>query len=563
MRRWMILWSCVLLLLGYWEWLSRSDPTWATLLPAPTGIARRLYKGSDRFWLHTAATLQEIMGGFAIAVAVAFPLAWMMVRWHLMRWLLQPFLVIMQALPMFALAPLMILWFDWSFTAIVIPTALMIFFPLTIAIYRGLDSTSAHLIDYFKMHQATEWQVFWKLRLPGAWPQICSGLRVSAAIAGVGAVAGEWAGAQEGLGMLMMESRRSADFETTFAALCCLKLLSVGLYGIIVGISKLTDPRVYRSWKRALQPVAVGCALVLLAGCSQRSNEGRPLRLMLDWLPNPNHVPLYVGVQKGFFAEEGVPLKILKIQDPSDIYPFLSSGQADLGISYMTYLIQAASHGTDARAVGYLIKRPMNSFIFRKELHIQSVADLGGKVIAASPDDFMVRALEFLLHEKQIVPAARRKVGFDLTSALITGKVDVLYNAFWNIEGAQLQALGLDVDHLLVNELGLPWYFELIVVAPTQVVMQHAGLSERLKKALQRCVDFCVQNPDEAFALYQEANPDKSSATLDWERRAWAMTWPVLAQNQSDERQVWQYFLDWMSENRLLDNRVELHQLLL
>ena len=126
---------------------------------------------------------------------------------------------------MFALAPLMVFWFGWSYKAIVIPTALMLFFPLTMSIYHGFLSIPRDLLDYFTLHQATPWQLFSKLELPWALPHIIAGLRITVAIAGMGAVAGEWAGGQAGLGLLMLESRRGVDLEMTFAALFCLTFL--------------------------------------------------------------------------------------------------------------------------------------------------------------------------------------------------------------------------------------------------------------------------------------------------------------------------------------------------
>ena len=400
MRHWLIGLASLGLFLGLWECVGYLGPHWQMLLPAPSKIGLRLYSGADRFWLHTLATFREIMGGLALASLAAFPLAWLLVRSAPLRLFLQPLLVVMQSVPIFALAPIMILWFDWSYTAIVFPTALMIFFPLTMSVYKGLEETPKHLLDYFTIHQATEWQKLVKLRIPWAAAHIFSGLRIAAALAGMGAVTGEWAGAQQGLGVLMMESRRGADLETTFAALFCLKIMSISLYGFMIIAesltrrkSQVTPPTEEVEWvfSSAVTPAVLVLGLALfMTGCSNTPHEQRPLRLMLDWLPNPHHVPIYVGLKKGFFADEGVAMEVLKIQDPADVYPFLSSGQADVAISYMTFLIQAQAHGASAQAIAYLIKQPLNSFIFLKSQNIRSPADLAGKSLAETPDDLMI-----------------------------------------------------------------------------------------------------------------------------------------------------------------------------
>lgn len=561
MRHWMIGLLSLAVFFGLWESVGYLGPHWQMLLPAPSKIFLRLYMGADRFWLHTMATFREIMGGLLLASLAAFPLAWLLVRSAPLRLFLQPLLVVMQSVPIFALAPIMILLFDWSYTAIVFPTALMIFFPLTMSVYKGLEETPKHLLDYFSIHRATEWQKLIKLRVPWAAAHIFSGLRIAAALAGMGAVTGEWAGAQQGLGVLMMESRRGADLETTFAALFCLKFMSISLYGLMILAESLTrrkgdcaQPAEEENWVfSSAVTSAVLVSALLLTGCSQAPHEQRPLRLMLDWLPNPHHVPIYVGLKKGFFAHEGVALEVLKIQDPADVYPFLSSGQADVAISYMTFLIQAQEHGASAQAIAYLIKQPLNSFLFMKSSGIRTPADLSGKSLAETPDDMMGRTLNKLLADHNIELSARRKIGFDLTAALAAKQVDVIYNAYWNIEGEQLKAHGLDVDHILISDLGMPHYFELILVAQQSLLDHRPDLAPALKIAMQKSIDYCRENPDEAFKIYCETQPDKSANTLAWERRSWRKTWPLLATNQDDEPEVWHAFRAWLNCHHLLD----------
>src|SRR5262245_9962820 len=128
------------LLIG-WECYSRVNAHLMFVLPAPSKILECMLNRSDRLVFHSAATLKEMGGGFLIALAMAFPFAWGMYLWRSLRSILQPLFVVIQCIPMFALAPIMVFWFGWSYTAVVIPTALMIFFPLTMNIYQGLCST--------------------------------------------------------------------------------------------------------------------------------------------------------------------------------------------------------------------------------------------------------------------------------------------------------------------------------------------------------------------------------------------------------------------------------------
>jgi NitT/TauT family transport system substrate-binding protein len=221
-----------------WEFTSNQWGNHRLVLPSPSSILGRIIQTPERFLFHTKVTFFEMIGGFVFAFLVAFPLAWMMDQWESARDILQPLFVIVQCIPMFALAPIMVIWFGWSYAAIVVPTTLMIFFPLTMNIYQGFRSTPDYLKDYFRVHQATQTQLLFKLQLPWAKSHIFAGFRIAAAIAGIGAVAGEWAGAQAGLGLLMIESRRATDLETTFGALFCLATMSLSLYGLITLLEK-------------------------------------------------------------------------------------------------------------------------------------------------------------------------------------------------------------------------------------------------------------------------------------------------------------------------------------
>ena len=349
---------------------------------------------------------------------MAFPLAWAMDTWNSARCLLQPIFVVIQCIPMFALAPIMVLWFDLSYTAILIPTALMIFFPLTMNIYQGLRSTPQHLLDFFKVNQATKWQIFFKLKLPWALPHICSGFRIAAAIAGIGAVAGEWAGAQAGLGMLMVESRRGIDLETTFGALFCLAMTSLGLYILTFSLEKVAKERrplrmILKSYFKKPQAISVMLLILSLAGGCQQSESKAETRLLLDWLPNPDHVPLYVGMERGFFAEKGINLQILKIRDPVIPCPISHPDALVHWSGTIPSTIKAIAKGANLKPVGILIKEPLDSIIFRKG-EIQTPKDLDGKTIGYCVDGSGTATLDALLEMQHIKP--KDKINANLIS---------------------------------------------------------------------------------------------------------------------------------------------------
>lgn len=538
MKRVFLVFSVFFCILALWELIIRDNSEMVFVLPPPSSIFFRIWSSSDRLWLHAMATLKEMLGGLLLAFVAAFPLAWVMYLWSSLRSILQPFFVIIQCVPMFALAPIMVLWFDWSYTAIVIPTALMIFFPLTMNIYQGLRSTPQHLLDAFKAHDATLVQTLFKLQLPWALPHIMSGIRISAAIAGIGAVAGEWAGAQEGLGLLMIESRRSTDLEMTFAALFCLTAMSVALYGIVL----LCERKV--SWFRHMSLVLI---VLVAAGCRTHDSP-RPTQLMLDWLPNPNHVPIFIGMDKGIFLKHGINLKLIRIQDPSDSITYLFTRRADLALFYMPETYAALRKGSPLKVVGFLIKQPLNAIIVRKDSGIDEISNLNEKKIGYVVGEFGLGFLKRMMADKQIYPEKYLNVSFDLVSMLSRKRVDALYGAYWNIESEHLRSLGVETKHFPLSDFEFPHYYELIVVARDHSKHADDKFIDKFQAALQESIDFAVRNPDEAFKSYAKLNPDKGQKTLEWEMKAWLKTLPLLAKNQQNEEAVWQKFANWVEE---------------
>lgn len=530
-----------------WEVICSGSRSNLFLVPPPSAIFLRLSEHPERFLHHAQVTFKEMFGGMFAAIITAFPLAWLMSRWSQAASFLQPIFVFIQCIPMFVLAPLMVFWFGWSYTAIVIPTALMIFFPLTITLYQGLGSTPVSYLDFFRLHRATAWQVFTKLQLPWSMPHLFAGLKISASIAGIGAVAGEWAGGQEGLGVLMLESRRAADLPTVFSALSCLAAMSCLLYCSIVLIEK--------QWKRQTWGTVISLFLcIMLAGCQSGTHEkDAPTRLLLDWLPNPNHVPLYVGIEKGIFKQHGIDIQLLKIQDPSDGIPYLTSGQADLSVFYTTETMRAIHRGGKLKQIGTLINHPLNSLIFLKKSGIQQISDLENKVIGYSSDGSGSKLIDHLLKLNGIRPKKVVNVSFDLIGSLSLGHVDAIFGAFWNIESEHLQHIGMETRFFEVMELGYPFYNELIFIAQEGTLQTTEPYIHNFQQALQDSILYSTHHPDEAFQIYAQRNQDKSRETLTWERAAWNNTIPLLAQSQSFNRKEWIFLFEWLKTGGYLE----------
>jgi putative hydroxymethylpyrimidine transport system permease protein len=203
------------------------------MLPTPQSVALVLVTQWSFLAQNTGVTLAEILLGLLFgSILGAFASLLMAVLPPLQRWLM-PMLVISQAIPVFALAPLMVLWFGFGIVSKVLVTMLVIFFPVTAALADGLRQTEPGWLDLAATMNATRIGVLWRVRVPAALPAFASGLRVATALAPIGAIIGEWVGASSGLGYVMINANARIETDVMFAALFVLCVIAVVLFAMV------------------------------------------------------------------------------------------------------------------------------------------------------------------------------------------------------------------------------------------------------------------------------------------------------------------------------------------
>lgn len=153
-----------------------------------------------------------------------------------------PVLLISQALPTFAIAPLLVVWFGYGMTAKIITTMIMLYFPITNAFYDGLQQTNKGWLDLASTMNASKWRTLIRIKIPAALPSLATGLRVAAAIAPIGAVIGEWVGSSKGLGFLMLNANARMQIDLMFAALFTITIFTIVLYFSVDKILKVLIP---------------------------------------------------------------------------------------------------------------------------------------------------------------------------------------------------------------------------------------------------------------------------------------------------------------------------------
>jgi len=224
--------------LGIWEAACRMSGIPDFILPPPTRILTVAVSQASLLLPHAAATLVEIVAGIGLALAVAIPLAVVMHTRPAVERTLAPFLIASQAIPVFALAPLLVVWLGYGLASKVFMAAVIIFFPITISLLEGFKSCGREYRILFELMGAGWLQALRRLYWPWALPYFFAGLKVGVSVATIGAVIGEWVGAQQGLGYLMIQANARLKVDLVFAAILWLSLMGVGLWGLVGVIEK-------------------------------------------------------------------------------------------------------------------------------------------------------------------------------------------------------------------------------------------------------------------------------------------------------------------------------------
>ncbi|WP_315315672.1 ABC transporter permease [Pantoea vagans] len=219
-------------LIALW-WLTTLTSVPAFLLPSPAAVATALWDNAGYLGQHSLITLTEILSGMALGVLLGAVLALGMTfsPW-LQRWMM-PLVITSQAIPVFALAPLLVLWFGFGMSAKVAMAVLVIFFPVTSAFFDGLRRVTPGYLDLARTMGASRIAQLHHVRLLAALPALGSGLRMAAAVAPIGAIIGEWVGSAEGLGYVMLNANARMQSDLCFAALFILALMTLTLWLLI------------------------------------------------------------------------------------------------------------------------------------------------------------------------------------------------------------------------------------------------------------------------------------------------------------------------------------------
>jgi putative hydroxymethylpyrimidine transport system substrate-binding protein len=319
---------------------------------------------------------------------------------------------------------------------------------------------------------------------------------------------------------------------------------------------------------RSARSAALTVAAVLVLGVSScgggddastgSASNPEPLTLSLDWYVNPDHAGIYTALDRGLFRQAGLDVRPQVPSDPSAPIKEVAAGRVDLAISYEPEVLLAEEQGLEIEAVGAVVNSPLTSLISLPEGGIASAADLQGKTVGTAGIPYQSDYLE-TIEQFAGIPSSSVKevnVGLNLLATLIGGKVDAILGGFRNIEGVDLRLRGLNPRVVPVDDLGIPTYDELVLVARKSTVDEHPEAIRSFLGALARGTDYARAHPQEAANAVLQAgkglDPEQTRAEVD-------ATLPLLTPPEGRsygymDPNAWRAYAEWMAEHELISS---------
>lgn len=231
------------LLLVAWQCLVWISGAPAFILPGPIRVAGAFIDNFGLLAEHALITATEVLVGLLLGSLLGALTALYLMASPLAHRFLMPALVLSQTIPVFALAPVFTLWFGYGLSSKIVMAVLIIYFPVTSTFFDGLRNTPQGYLDLARSMRANHWRLLFCVRAPAALPALASGMRLAAVYAPIGAVIGEWVGASQGLGYLMLLANGRVKIDLMFAALIALCLLTIVLRGAVDQLARMLEQR--------------------------------------------------------------------------------------------------------------------------------------------------------------------------------------------------------------------------------------------------------------------------------------------------------------------------------
>lgn len=311
--------------------------------------------------------------------------------------------------------------------------------------------------------------------------------------------------------------------------------------------------------------------LSLLAGCGAQtgptdssggSDESKELDVVLDWYPNALHAFLYVAIEKGYYAEEGLQVNIRFPSNANDAISLVAAGKADIGLYYQQDVIQArADQGVPVKSIGAVVQAPLNIVLSLKDKNITSPADLVGKTVGYAGTELSEALIRSIMNYvgADYSDVTMIDVGFDLMSSMTTGNVDATIGCLVNHEVPQMEEEGFAVSWFDLDDYGVPTYYEGVFLANDDAIENDSETLKAFLRASARGFADMQADPEEALRiLLDNQNEENFPLSETVERSSMETLLPLMetaeAQFLSQSDACWQENIDWMLEQGLIDS---------
>ncbi|GLY10702.1 ABC transporter substrate-binding protein [Pseudobacillus badius] len=308
--------------------------------------------------------------------------------------------------------------------------------------------------------------------------------------------------------------------------------------------------------------------VLLLAGCNsngtgeEKTDEGQnkdKVTVMLDWYPNAVHSFLYVAEEKGYFDEEGVDVDIQFPADPTDPIKLAAAGKVTLGISYQPDVIMARTdQGVSVKAVGALVRSPLNRVMFLKDSPIRTPKDLEGKTVGFTGIPLNEAIVRTMMEKDKGNPEKVKMVdvGFELNSAVVTKKADAVVGAYINHEVPLLKHEGHETRNLDPTKYGVPNFYELVAVTSDQTWEEQEKEIKAFWRAAEKGFEFTEKHPDEALQILLSKQDEANFPLIEEvEKQSLDILLPKMKSEKgfgSQAKEPWEETAQWMKKAGLI-----------
>jgi putative hydroxymethylpyrimidine transport system substrate-binding protein len=305
---------------------------------------------------------------------------------------------------------------------------------------------------------------------------------------------------------------------------------------------------------------------LVLAGCGEKNEtlsaspgKAQPLTLMLDWVPNADHVGIYQALAEQDFSKAGLDVHVQVPSDPATPLELLAAGKVDMAVSYEPEVMLARSRGLPLVSVAAIVQKPLTSIISLGAKKITNVASLRGKRVGDAGISYQRAYLKTILSHANVNPNSVKEinVGANLVPAMLSGRVDATLGAYWNVEAIQLAQLRKKPRVIRMEQVGVPTYNELVLVVRRSTLANHIDQIRRFVQALARGYASVRRDPQAGVTSLVRASPGLDPKLQLASVKA---TLPVFFPAGTahpwgwQDQALWNAYGQWMIENHLISN---------